>query len=187
MISIIKVKIKIFGVFVLCSVLTGCASVSVQDDSSEFYAKQFNVPPSGWAGLYLYRPCDFFGMSLKKNLYVDGQYIGETSRCRFFYRLVKPGMHTLQTESEFSENDISLNFIEGKNKYVVQYIKPGLFVGGAFLKEQDEEEAKKEIINCKLAANQDDPEMNLKLFKNELGQGSIPAQKNYGEARTLDK
>ena len=111
-------KYKIAIVLVLSAVLTGCASVAVQDNASENYAKEFNAPPSGWSGLYLYRTCNIMGMSLKKSLYVDGQYIGETSRCRFFYRLVEPGMHVLQTESEFSENDMSFNFIEGKNHYV---------------------------------------------------------------------
>lgn len=180
-------KYKIAIVLVLSAVLTGCASVAVQDAVSENYAKEFNAPPSGWSGLYLYRTCNIMGMSLKKNLYVDGQYIGETSRCRFFYRLVEPGMHVLQTESEFSENDMSFNFIEGKNHYVKQYLRPGVFVAGANLEVMDEKEAKKDIVDYNLAENKDDPKKNLKLFKNEPGKGSIPGPKNAETAQSLAK
>lgn len=180
-------KYFIWVSLLLGSVLTGCANVAVQDTASENYAKEFNAPPSGWAGLYLYRTCNIMGMALKKNLYVDGQYIGETSRCRFFYRLVEPGMHVLQTESEFSENDMSLNFLEGKNHYVKQYLKPGVFVGGANLEVMDEDEAKKDIADYSLAENKDDPNKNLKLFTNQPGKGSIPGPQNAEAAQSLAK
>ena len=84
--------------------VTGCANVATQDKSADEYAKEFKAPPKGWAGLYLYRTCNIFGAGLKKSLYVDGHYLGETSRCRFFYRLVRPGVHRIDTESEFSES-----------------------------------------------------------------------------------
>ncbi len=138
-------------VIFLTSLLSGCANVAVQDSNSENYAKEFNNPPSGWAGLYIYRTCNIFGAALKKSLYVDGQYIGESSRCRFFYRLTEPGVHFLQTESEFSENGMYLNFTEGKNHYVRQYTKIGVFVGGANLEVMDSEEAQKDIKDYSLA------------------------------------
>ncbi|MGN1393922.1 MAG: DUF2846 domain-containing protein [Succinivibrionaceae bacterium] len=169
------------------SLLTGCVNVAVQDSSSENYAKEFNAPPSGWSGLYLYRTCNIMGTFLKKSLYVDGQYIGETSRCRFFFRLVKPGIHELQTESEFSENSLSLNFVEGKNYYVKQYLKPGFFVGGANLEEINTEEAQKDIKSYKLAENKDNPKLNLKTFQDDPNKGSIPGPKNAMEAQSLAK
>ena len=181
-----KKYLIVLGLF-LSSVLSGCASVAVQDSATENYAKEFNTPPSGWSGLYVYRTCNIMGSALKKSLYVDGQYIGETSRCRFFYRLVEPGFHLLQTESEFSENDLSLNFIEGKNHYVKQYVKLGVFVGGANLEVVNEDEAKKDIEDYSLAENKDDPQENLKTFTNEPGKGSIPGPKNDEEAKSLAK
>ena len=50
----------------LSSVLSGCASVAVQDSATENYAKEFNTPPSGWSGLYVYRTCNIMPELLRK-------------------------------------------------------------------------------------------------------------------------
>lgn len=171
----------------LLNSLVGCATVAVQDQSAENYAKEFNAPPAGWSGLYIYRTCNIMGAALKKSLYVDGQYIGETSRCRFFYRLLTPGVHTLQTESEFSENDLDVNFVEGKNHYIKQYLKLGVFVGGANLEVMDPDTAKKDIEEGQLAQNKDDPVKNLNNRTIRENQGSIPGPQNAQEAAAIAK
>ena len=167
------------------AVLTGCSGVAVQDASAEQYAKQFNPPPKGWAGLYVYRTGNIFGGHLKKSLYVDGQYIGETSTSRFFYRLVKPGTHTLQTESEFSENDLRTEFKAGTNVYVKQVVRPGVFVYGAKLKVMDPGKAQSDILDYSLAENTDNPALNLKSFTGKQGDGSVPGPKNAEEASKI--
>jgi len=47
------------------------------------------------------------------------------------YKIVAPGTHKLSTESEFSENHTELKTEGGKNYFVEQSIKMGVFVGGA--------------------------------------------------------
>jgi hypothetical protein len=69
----------------------------------------------------------------------------------YFYKEVQSGGHILSTESEFSNNDLLLDAEAGRNYFVRQYIKMGLFVGGANLELVSEEEGKKGVLECKLA------------------------------------
>lgn len=186
--SIIKtILTKVFSVVVAFSVLvcalTGCANVQKADPSSSDYAKEFNTPPKGYAGVYLYRNF-FMGCGLYKNLYIDGQYLGETDRSCFFYRLARPGLHEIQTESEFSENSIQVNMEEGQNYFIYQWIKPGIFVGGADIELVEPEKAKEEIKKLERAQDQDGKQKDLYSPIPE-NKGSIPGPKSKEEAQRL--
>jgi len=89
---------------------------------------------------------------LKKDIWVDGKCIGETASKVFFYEDL-PGdqKHTISTESEFSPNNLTLLLERGKNYFVKQYIKFGVFVGGANVELVDPEEGKKEVSKLGMA------------------------------------
>jgi hypothetical protein len=61
--------------------------------------------------------------------------------------------HEVTTESEFSPNKLSMIFNAGKNYFIRQYIKFGVFVGGADLELVTDEEGKEEIKKLALASN----------------------------------
>lgn len=130
--------------------LSGCASVPTAPKEKDVAAKAFAAPAADSSGIYIYRD-SFVGQALKKNIYIDGVLLGETSNKIYFYKTVAPGSHKLSTESEFSDNEIELKTESGKNYFVEQYIKMGAFVGGAGLKPVSEEEGKKEVLKCNLA------------------------------------
>jgi hypothetical protein len=114
-------------------------------------AKKFNQPTAGTAGVYLFRSGSF-GAALKKDLWIDGKCVGESAPNVFFYEEVTGGAdHTLSTQSEFSPNDLILKTVAGMNYFVRQYIKIGVFVGGANLEVVSEEEGKKEVSKLELA------------------------------------
>ncbi len=69
----------------------------------------------------------------------------------FFYVEISPGMHTISTESEFGENSVIFQADGGKNYFAEQYIKFGVFVGGAGIEMVDEEVGMKEVLECSLA------------------------------------
>ena len=133
--------------------LSGCASVPMASKEKDAALKQFVSPPKDKAGLYVYRDT-FVGQALKKTVSLDGSVIGETANKVYFYKEIPPGQHTLSTESEFSDNSISFQADAGKNYYAEQYIKMGVFVGGANLKMVDENVGKKAIQECGLAQSQ---------------------------------
>ena len=177
-----KVLKGVFVLSILACVLTGCANVQKADPSSSDYAKEFNIPPKGYAGVYLYRNF-FMGCGLYKNLYIDGQYLGESDRSCFFYRLARPGLHEIQTESEFSENSIQVNMEEGQNYYIYQWIKPGIFVGRADIELVEPEKAKEEIKTLERAQDQDGKQKDLVTPIPE-NKGSIPGPKSKEEAQS---
>ena len=130
--------------------LTGCASVPMASIENDKAMKEFALPSGGTAGLYIYRNSTFGG-ALKKSVYIDGEFIGETAPMIYFYKEIQPGKHNISTESEFSNNDLILDAKVGKNHYIHQYMKMGLVVGGANLEHVSEEEGRKGVLECGLA------------------------------------
>jgi hypothetical protein len=131
--------------------VVGCASVPMEATDKASAAKQFAPPPEGKAGLYIYR-YGSFGAALKKDVWIDGECLGETARNVFFYEQVAGDQeHKISTESEFSPNDLLVKTESGKNYFIQQYIKFGMAVGGAGLKLVDEAEGKKQVEGLGLA------------------------------------
>jgi len=143
-------KIVVISSLLVAALMSGCASVPKASKEKDAAAKTFAAPAAGQSGIYIYRD-SFVGQALKKNVYIDGKLIGESSNKVFFYSALPAGTHKLSTESEFSDNAIELKTEEGKNYFVEQYIKMGVFVGGAALKPVSETEGKKAVQKCSLA------------------------------------
>lgn len=145
----------IAGILLLAAlVVSGCASVPMGSNEEDMALKQFPAPPQDMAGLYVYRD-SFMGKALKKSVSLDGQLLGETANGVYFYEVIEPGEHSLSTESEFSDNSLSFVADAGENYFFEQYIKMGVFVGGAGLKMVDEAEGMNAVRECcRLAASQ---------------------------------
>ena len=104
-------------ILVFSAYIAGCATVPMASDADDVARKEFAPPPQDSAGLYIYRNSSFGG-ALKKNVYVDGEFIGESAPKTYFYVVVKSGDHVLSTESEFSDNSLELHTESGKNYFV---------------------------------------------------------------------
>lgn len=114
-------------------------------------AKSFPAPAPGNAGLYIYRTSGVGG-ALKKDIWVDGKCVGESAPNVFFYEEVKGDMkHTIATQSEFSPNELEVDTAAGKLYFIHQYIKMGVFVGGANLELVDEPAGRGWISGLELA------------------------------------
>ncbi len=134
------------------ALLTGCASVPMASKDQDAALKSFASPPQDKSGVYIYRD-SVMGSALKKRVSIDGVSLGESAPHVYFYKQVAPGNHKLSTESEFGDNEIDLNTEGGKNYFVEQYIKMGVFVGGSNLKVVTEEAGKQAVLSCGLAAS----------------------------------
>jgi hypothetical protein len=137
---------------VAVSVLSGCASVPMESVEKSNLAKEFNSPTPDTAGIYIYRDNTPVGAALKKTIWVNDECVGETAKGVFFYHEVEgDNEHKVSTESEFSPNDLFIKTESGELYFIEQYIKMGAFVGGAGLKQKDEETGKKEMSKLKMA------------------------------------
>lgn len=87
------------------------------------------------------------GGAIKKDIWIDGECLGESARGVFFYKDVQGNReHVISTESEFSPNHLKLQTESGQ-----QYIKPGVLVGGANLKQVDRSVGEKAVSEYELA------------------------------------
>lgn len=143
---------KEFAVVALAALtLAGCASVPMESKEDSSKAKEFAPPVEGNAGLYIYR-AGGVGSALKKDIWVNGECIGESAPNVFFYEEVAGGdEYKISTESEFSPNHLKLKTEPGQHYFVQQYIKMGLFVGGANLRVVEGEKAKKAMAKLEMA------------------------------------
>lgn len=144
--------LKITAAFAILALMTGCASVNMAPQHETTEAKQFEAPEEGKAGVYVFRIGSTFGASLKKDIWINGECIGESARGVFFYHPVEGDQeHQVATESEFSPNTLELFAEEGNNYFIEQYIKMGAFVGGANLRLIDEEQGREEVSKLDMA------------------------------------
>lgn len=146
---------KLTVLFTVSLLLSACATVPMESTEKSNLAKQFNPPPKEYSGLYIYRASFLgFGNALKKDIFIDDRRIGESAPNVFFYETVKAGNHKVSTESEFGNNDLNITTEKGKNYFIRQYIRPGVFVGQANLEQVSEEEGKKAVSELKMAISQ---------------------------------
>ncbi|WP_444887281.1 DUF2846 domain-containing protein [Microbulbifer sp. JMSA008] len=142
---------KLAALSVATSLFAGCASVPMESDELSNKAKEFNSPTEGNAGLYIYRASGP-GTALKKDIWVNDECVGQSAPNVFFYQeVIGDKEHKVSTESEFSPNDLLVDVKAGENYFIEQYIKMGVFVGGADLKLVASEEGKADITKLKLA------------------------------------
>ncbi len=145
----------ISGILIISSVilLSGCASVKMASKEEDTALKKFTLPPSDKAGLYIFRN-SFLGQAVSREIYVDSVFIGKTANGVYFYLEISPGTHTISTESEFGENSVMLEVEGGKNYFAEQYIKMGIFSGGAGIEMVDESVGMQQVLDCELAEQQ---------------------------------
>jgi len=158
-----------FAALVLASlVLTGCASVvPLENVEMTRRAIEFSAPSEGHAGVYIYRINTDLGAAWKKDLWVDGQCIGESASGVFFYTEVTGDQeHTIETETEYSSLQMQVFLETGKNYFFRQNIEAGNFVGSASLIWVHELQGMMEVENLSLAisgtCSRELPKYNLK-------------------------
>lgn len=145
----LKKATSIIFIFILLF-FAGCASVPLETEEESNKLKQFNPPSAGNAGLYIYR-AGTFGGAIKKDIWVNDECVGESGPNVFFYQEVKGGEeHKISTESEFSPNDLLVKTESDTNYFIKQYMKIGVFVGGANVKLVDEAEGKEAVSQPQL-------------------------------------
>ena len=141
----------VMPVVLMVLLASGCASVPTAPPEAADKARRYEAPPAGKAGLYVFRDSDA-GVALTKDIWVDGKCLGKSAPEVFFFTEVAGGQrHEIATESEFSPNALSLTTDAGRHYFVRQYIRFGVFVGGANLEVVPEEAGKAAIAGLKMA------------------------------------
>jgi hypothetical protein len=140
---VVEVMINKIMLILLCVIgFVGCASVPMESNEKSMIAKEFKSPERDKSGLYIYRS-GVLGGALKKDIWVDETCIGESAPNVFFYTEIECNKdHKISTESEFSPNDLTVRTECGQNYFFSQFIKIGLFVGGANIERVSDKKGK---------------------------------------------
>ena len=141
----------LLGVIFATSVLGGCASVPMASLEADTNAKQFNVEPNK-SNIYLYRN-ESMGGAIAMPVALDGQVAGKSGPQTFFLWSVEPGEHEVTSLTENTAK-IKINTKAGKNHFIWQEVKMGMWTARSKLNEVDEEEGKKGVEECKLAESE---------------------------------
>ena len=133
--------------------LTGCISVPMASLEADTARKEFSSPSQDISGLYIFRTPlpSYQDILVKRSIYLDDELIGDSLPKTYFYREVQPGKHKLSTESEFSNNDLTIDIKGGRNYFIRQYLKMGLLSAATGIELVSEEEGRKRVLKSKLA------------------------------------
>ena len=132
---------------------SGCASVQMAAPEMDASAKSYAIKPNK-ANIYVYRN-EVMGAALKMPVALNGRMVGDTASKTFLLLEVDPGTHTLVSKTE-NDATLKVDAVAGRNYFVWQEVKMGVFVARSNLQLVDEATGKAGVAECKLiqAANQ---------------------------------
>ncbi len=135
--------------------------VSQVEDAS---SKQFKLPSSGMAGIYIYREAGWAGKTQVKQVYFDGQLLGGLTNGTYFTFEVAPGTHTLSAAATATPTDLQFTVKAGRNYFFNQALSGKVAVVGAVVSPfvsavsyemVDEQEGREGVLKCRQAVLQD--------------------------------
>lgn len=125
----------------------GCASVPMASTESDAQAKSFAVDAAK-SNIYIYRN-ESIGGAIKMPLVIDGKMAGDTAAKTYLLTKVEPGEHTIISKAE-NDASLKLTTAPGKNYFVWQEVKMGMWMARSQLHEVDDATGKKAVSECKL-------------------------------------
>jgi PBP1b-binding outer membrane lipoprotein LpoB len=141
-------KIASLGVIAFAVILsTGCASVQMASPEQDAAAKTFSVKPDK-ANIYVYRN-ETFGAAIKMPVALNGKLVGDTAAKTYMKLEVPAGEHTLMSKTE-NDSTVKVNTVAGKNYFVWQEVKMGLWAARSNLQQVEETAGREAVNECKL-------------------------------------
>lgn len=134
----------VFSVFLL----TGCASVPMAGLDQDVAAKTYQVK-QGRSNIYVYRN-ENLGGAIKLTLLLDGKLVGDTAAKTYYLLEVDPGRHSLLSKAE-NDSVLDLNTEAGRNYFVWQEVKMGMWQPRSLLQQVDEATGRAGVEECKRA------------------------------------
>jgi hypothetical protein len=154
---------KLLVNLMLCMTLAmfaGCRHVPMVSQVEDASSKQFKLPSSNMAGVYIYRDSGWTGKSQVKSVWLDRQLLGGLPNSTYFSLEIAPGAHTLSTQAEPGPNDLRFNVSAGRNYYFSEVfnrkvpvvgVVVGPFVSVATFEQVSEQEGRSNVLKCQQA------------------------------------
>lgn len=127
--------------------LVGCASVPMAPADLDAKAKQFTTV-SNKSNLYIYRN-EHFGRAIPMTVSINGKVLGQTAAQTYFWLQLAPGQYNLDSHTENVSN-LNLTAEPGKDYFVWQEVKMGLWAARSQLQMVDEKTGRDGVLESKL-------------------------------------
>lgn len=134
---------------ILVLLLSGCASVPMAPLDQDTKAKDFSHVPNK-ASLYIYRN-ESFGGAVPITVSVNGKALGQTAAKTYFRLNLTPGKYSVESLAENVSN-LPLTTEAGKNYFVWQEVKMGMWMARSLLQQTDETTGRAGVMESKLIA-----------------------------------
>ncbi len=135
----------------VAAMLVGCASVPMESMEDDARAKTF-APEPDRASLYIYRN-ETFGAAVPMNLSINGRIIGQSASKTYFFFRLQPGTYSVESTAE-NVAQLSLDMAPGKNYFVWQEVKIGMWMARSQLHHVDEAVGRAGVLESKMAVAQ---------------------------------
>lgn len=135
---------------VLLLLLSGCASVPMAPLDQDSKAKDFSPIPNK-TSLYIYRN-ETFGAAIPMTVSVNGKALGQTAAQTYFRLNLTPGKYNVESHAE-NISVLHLTTEAGKNYFVWQEVKMGMWMARSLLQQTDETTGRAGVMESKLIAS----------------------------------
>lgn len=136
-----RILIKL-GLLVTFTILTGCAATGPA-------FQKINYIPNDKGIVYVYRPNSLIGSAVRYDVYANNDLVCHLIRGGYCLYYAKPGEVEFWGKTE-SKGSITIDVKSGKEHYVKGSLSFGLLVGRPNFSLVEEQEAMKDINDCKL-------------------------------------
>ena len=142
-------KLTALVLTLMLTLLSGCASVPMASLEQDTQAKDFSPIPNK-AALYIYRN-EMFGAAIPMSVSVNGRVLGQTAARTYFRLNLPPGRYSVESHAE-NVSALQLNTEPGKNYFVWQEVKMGMWMARSQLQQTDETVGRAGVMESKLIA-----------------------------------
>jgi hypothetical protein len=147
-------------------------SEPMASEAEDAVSKQFQLPPSEMAGVYIYRDSVLMGKRQIGAVWLDGQLLGNLPDETFYYMQIKPGRHILSSQAAPSDRDLKFEASGGENHFVkMEFVRKvpvagaiplvgsviGAFSSNVKFESVSEEDGKDGVQDCQQAVLQGGP------------------------------
>ncbi len=128
----------------------GCASVPLATSATDTKSKEF-LPLPDRASVYIYRN-ENFGAAIPMAVSVNKRTLGQTAAKTYFHINVVPGRYSVESITE-NVSSLNLNLDAGKNYFVWQEVKMGMWSARSALQQVDEAKGRAGVLESKEIAS----------------------------------
>lgn len=134
----------------LVVLISGCASVPMAPLEQDTKAKDFSPIPDK-ASVYIYRN-ESLGAAIPMTVMVNGKALGQTAAQTYFRLNLTPGKYKIESHAE-NVSSLPLTTEAGKNYFVWQEVKMGMWMARSLLQQTDEATGQAGVLESKLIAS----------------------------------